>query len=83
MEKHVRYHEIKTTARDMLRSAWAVGCTAIDRVLIGEKPKHAVDYSGKPQREVEAVQLVLDGFPRIERTDAAQLGHTALGHSDE
>jgi hypothetical protein len=76
VETRVKYHEIKTTARDMLKTAWDIGCTAVDKLLVGDAPKHVVDYSGKPQREAEAVQLVIDGFPTIERTDIAQLSHT-------
>lgn len=76
--ERVKYHEIKSTARDMVRTAWDIGCRALEGILVGKPaPRHGVDYSGKPEREVKAIQLVLDGFPQIERTDSAQLGNTA------
>ena len=83
MEPYIRYHEIKSTAKDMIKSAWDLGCAAVDRLLIGERPKNIVDYSGKPQHEADAVKSVIDSLPQVERTDVSQIGKTALNRWDD
>lgn len=83
MQEHSNYHELGSAARDLFRAAVAAGRALIGHAMPHEAPKQAVDYSGKPQSQVEAVQLVITGFPEIERTDTAQLGRTAQNRWDD
>lgn len=71
MERHVRYHEIKSTTGALLRTALFAGERILTRLLEGrpEPTPKAIRDLGKTARQAHDVQLVTDGL--IERTHIA------------
>lgn len=67
MSERVRYHEIRSTASSMLRTALFAGERILNRLLVGERPKHVVDL-GKTAVQASQVLSVINSLstPREE-----------------
>jgi hypothetical protein len=79
-----RYHEVIRPLREIASSALNIGARALDRLPIGRSeptPRHIVDL-GKTVSQARSVQLVIESFPTIERTDISQLSNTAQNRWD-